>query len=181
MTTKKWALDPTHSELQFKVKHLMVSNVTGTIENFDVDIEAPEDSMEDAQIRFTADISSLSTRNKRRDKHLKSGDFFDAENYPHLKFESTSFKKIDDQYELKGNLTIRDVTNPVKLHVKYGGQAVGPLGNTKTGFSLSGKINRKDWGITHNAVMETGGVMIGEQVRLMAEVQLAEVKELVEA
>jgi polyisoprenoid-binding protein YceI len=174
MSTKKWSLDPAHSELQFKVKHMMVSNVTGDFQNFQVEVETPEETLENAKIKFTAETDSVSTGNAQRDGHLKSGDFFDSTKFPELTFQSSSFKKLnqDGEYELKGDLTIKNVTKPVTLKVNHGGTAKDPWGNTKAGFSVSGKINRKDWGLNYNAVLETGGVLVSDEVRILAELEM---------
>ncbi len=178
MRTTKWELDPAHSELQFKVKHMMVSNVTGYFNNFSIAVETKGEEIENAQIHFTAETESIYTKNEKRDSHLKSEDFFDSDNHPQIRFESTSFKKTDDSdYLLKGNLTIREITKPVKLQVEYGGQAKDPWGNIKAGFSVSGKINRKDWGLTYNTTLETGGVMVGDEIRILAEVQMVQLVE----
>ena len=179
MSTTKWTLDPAHSELQFKVKHMMVSNLTGSIGSFQVTVDAEGADIEDARIHFEGELDSISTGNAQRDAHLKNEDFFDTARFPKIQFASTSFKKIneDGDYALNGELTIRDVTRPVSLQVNFGGQAKDPWGNTKAGFSVSGKINRKDWGLNYNAVLETGGVMVGEDVRILAELQMAQVTE----
>lgn len=174
MSNTKWTLDPAHSELQFKVKHMMVSNVTGDFQNFQVEVETPEENLENAKIKFIAETDSVSTGNAQRDGHLKSGDFFDSAKFPELKFESSSFKKLteDGEYELKGNLTIKDITKPVTLKVNHGGTAKDPWGNTRSGFSVSGKINRKEWGLNYNAVLETGGVLVSDEVRILAELEM---------
>jgi polyisoprenoid-binding protein YceI len=176
MTTKKWVLDPAHSELQFKVKHLMVSNVTGSFSHFEIEAETAAEDFHDAVINVTVKTGSVTTGPADRDKHLKSADFFDAEKYPEIKFISTRFHRLDEEgnYELDGNLTIKDIMKPVKLHVEYGGSVRDPWGNIKTAFSIQGKINRKDWGLNYNAVLETGGVLISDEVRILAEVQMTE-------
>lgn len=170
----KWKIDPAHSEIQFKVKHMMVSTVTGSFDEFDASVEADGDKdFEDAKIEFTAKTKSVNTRNKDRDEHLRSDDFFNAEKYPDLKFTSTSFKKINDhEYELKGDLTIRDHTEPVSLQVEFNGKAVDPYGQTKAGFEITGKIKRKAFGLKWSAVTETGGVVVSDEVRLDLNVQL---------
>lgn len=177
MKTKKWVSDPAHSELQFKVKHLMVSNVTGGFQDFQAEAESTAEDFQDARIRLSARIDSVSTGPADRDKHLKSADFFDAEQYPELKFESTEFRKLNDEgeYELFGNLTIKGVARPVKLRAEYGGSITDPWGNFKTAFSVQGKISRKDWGLNYNAALEAGGVMISDEVRIFAELQMVEV------
>lgn len=171
MATTKWALDPTHSELQFKVKHLMITTVTGSIKSFSAELESEGDDFTNAAISFSGDISSIDTGNGDRDGHLKSGDFFDAENHPTINFKSTSVEKDGSDYIVKGDLTIKDVTKPVKLNAEFGGIATDPWGNTKAGFTLSGKINRTEFGLTWNAALETGGVMVSEEVKILGELQ----------
>lgn len=176
MATKTWALDPTHSEVQFKIKHLMITNVTGSFNIFTVDAQTEDEDFTKSKVSFTADVNSISTNNEQRDTHLKSGDFFDAEKFPQIKFVATKADNIDNDgsYNLYGDLTIRDVTKNVKLSVEFGGVVKDPWGNTKAGFTINGKINRKDFGLTWNAVTEAGGVMVSEEVRLFAEIQLVE-------
>lgn len=173
-----WNIDPMHSEIQFKVKHLVISTVTGSFQEFSGKLEATKDDLTDAKISFEANIDSISTGNGQRDGHLKSDDFFSAEKFPKLTFESTSFtKKSSDEYELKGNLTIKGTTKPVTLEVEYGGTANDMYGNTKAGFELKGKINRKDFGLTWNGVTEAGGVVVSDEVKLHLNVQVAKVVE----
>jgi len=172
MSTTKWAIDPTHSEIGFKVKHMMFTNVSGKFEAFDATIETDGDNFENAKISFSGDIVSISTGNPDRDTHLKSADFFDAEQFPKITFEATSFTQKDgSDYELTGDLTLHGVTKSVKLQTEFGGLMKDPWGNTKAGFSLTGKINRKDWGLNWNAALETGGVLVSEEVRLAIELQ----------
>ncbi len=169
-----WAIDTAHSEIHFKVKHMMVSTVTGAFNSFEGSVESDGDDFEGADIRFSADVNSINTNNEQRDAHLKSDDFFNAEQFPKLTFESTSFtKKSDDEYRLVGNLTIRDITKEVELNVEYNGTAVDPYGNTKAGFEISGKINRKEFGLKWGAITEAGSVVVSEEVRLVLNVQLA--------
>lgn len=173
MANSIWALDPTHSEVQFKVKHLMITNVTGNFSSFSVSAETEGDDFTKSSISFSADINSISTNNEQRDGHLKSADFFDAETHPTMQFKATSFEKVDDEnYKMSGDLTIKDVTKNVTLNVEFGGINKDPWGNTKAGFTLNGKINRKDFGLNWNASLETGGVLVSDDVRLMAEIQL---------
>jgi len=171
MATTKWSLDPTHSELQFKVKHLMITTVTGKLDDFTADLTTETDDFSDAQVSFDANTSSINTGNTDRDNHLKSGDFFDAEKFPTITFKSADLTKNGDDYVLKGDLTIKDVTKPVKLDVEFGGIATDPWGNVKAGFTISGKIKRTDFGLNWNAALETGGVMVSEEVRIMGELQ----------
>ncbi len=170
MTT--WVLDPTHSELLFKVKHLMITNVKGEFTDFNAEIKANGNDFESAKVSATIKSNSVYTNNTDRDKHLKSEDFFNVENHSELHFEGTSFEKLDDHnYTLKGDLTIVGVTKPVSLDVEFGGTAKDPWGNQKAGFSITGKINRKEWGLNWNSTLETGGVLVSEEVKIMAEVQ----------
>ncbi len=168
MATTKWTLDPAHSEIQFKVKHLMISTVTGQFNNFSGTIETIGDDFTSARIEFTADVNSISTNNEQRDAHLKAADFFDAENYPQLSFTGEKLEKINEEdYKLYGILTIRGVSKKVVIDAGYGGIAVDPWGNTRVGFSISGKVNRQDYSISFGAVTETGGLLVGDEVKLL--------------
>ena len=174
MATTKWKVDPAHSEVTFKIKHLMISTVTGHLNQFNV--EAETDNAEDfntaKNIEFTADIASIDTKNEQRDTHLKSGDFFDAEKFPQIKFTGRKLNLSGDEGTLEGDLTIRDVTQPIKLDVEYGGIVTDPYGQTKAGFTLTGKIKRKEYGLTWNAVTEAGRVVVSDEIKLQIEVQL---------
>lgn len=182
MATTKWVLDPTHSEIQFKIKHLVISTVTGSFKTFAGTAETTGHDFESAQVRFSADINSIDTNQEQRDQHLKSPDFFDAQTYPQLTFESTGLRKTGgDTYTLEGNLTIKDVTRPVSFDVEYGGAATDFYGNEKAGFEVSGKISRKDFNLTWSAVTEAGAIVVGDDVKLLASVQFAKVKEEVAA
>jgi polyisoprenoid-binding protein YceI len=172
-TTSKWVLDPAHSEILFKVKHMMISNVKGEFRKFNAEVSSSGDSFIGSSIRGTIDASSVFTNTDDRDNHLKSADFFDADNYKELTFTGSSLARIDsDKYQLKGNLTIKGITKEVVFDVEFGGINKDPWGNEKAGFSLDGKINRKDWGLTWNAALETGGVLVSDEVRINAELQL---------
>ncbi len=172
----KWIVDPTHSEVQFKIKHLVISTVTGSFNKFEGSaVTAQDNEFENADISFTIDVDSIYTNQAQRDEHLRTGDFFEAATYPTINFHSTSFtKKDDDAYKLKGNLTLKGVTKPVELDVEFGGAAKDPYGNLKAGFEIIGKINRKEFGLTYNALTETGGLALGEDVKLLANLQLAQ-------
>ncbi len=172
MESTRWVIDPSHSEIQFKIKHMMITTVTGSFKEFSSEVETDGEDFSTARIRFEASAASVFTNSEQRDGHLRSADFFDAEKYPKLIFVSESLKPNgDDEWQLTGNLTIRDITRPVKLAVEFGGLGKDPWGNTKAGFSLSGKINRKDWGLNWNAALEAGGVLVSDEVRIIAEVQ----------
>ena len=173
MATTKWTIDPVHSEIGFKVKHMMFTNVSGKFERYEATIVTEDDNFENAQIMFSADTASINTGNTDRDNHLKTADFFDPEKNPKLTFTSTSLtKKSGDDYELAGNLTINGHTTPVQLPVEFGGIMKDPWGNTKAVINISGKINRKDYGINWNSVLESGGVLVSDEVRLNIELQL---------
>jgi polyisoprenoid-binding protein YceI len=168
-----WKIDPMHSDVQFKIRHLMVTNVTGAFKKFDVTaVTETDDFSTSKNIEFTADIDSISTNDEQRDAHLKGADFFEAEKYPQLKFVSKSFQKNGEEATLTGDLTIKDITKPVTLNVEIGGSVVDPYGRSKAGFTVTGKISRKDFGITWGAVTEAGNVVLGDDVRFTCEIQL---------
>lgn len=168
----KWVLDPTHSELLFKVKHLMITNVKGEFRTFQAEMTSVGDSFEKARVKVSVDAASIFTNNDDRDTHLKSADFFEVEAHSTLTFEGTSIEKTDDDtFRLHGLLTMKGVTKDVSLDVEFGGINTDPWGNQKAGFSVSGKISRKDWGLNWNAALETGGVLVSDDVRINGEVQ----------
>lgn len=173
MATTKWQFDPAHSEIQFKVKHMMVSNVSGQFKKFDIQLETEGHDFSTAKAAFTADVDSISTKVDQRDNHLKSADFFDAANHPKLKFESTKIiKKNDTEYEMQGNLTIRETTNPITFNVEHYGVIKDPYGNHRAGFEIEGKIKRLDYGLKYNPALEAGGVVVGNEVKITANVEL---------
>lgn len=168
----KWIIDTMHSEVQFKVKHLVISTVTGSFNKFTAALEAEKEDFTDAKVSFAADTDSIDTNNEQRDGHLKSDDFFGAAAHPQLTFVSTSLeKKSGSDYVLKGHLTIKGTTKPVELAVDFGGVAKDPYGQTKVGFEATGKINRKDFGLSWSAVTEAGGVVVSDEVKLILNVQ----------
>ena len=169
----KWKIDPAHSEIQFKVKHLMITTVTGYFRKFNLEVETENDDFNTAsKIHFTADINSIDTNNDQRDTHLKSADFFDAANTPQLVFEGKKYAVNGDSGSLTGDLTIRGITKPVTVNVDFGGTVVDPYGQHKAGFTVTGKISRKEFGLTWNAVTEAGSVVVSDEIRILAEVQL---------
>ncbi len=179
MQATKWALDSMHSEVQFKVKHLMVSTVTGYFKQFNATVETESDDFSTAKIHFTADINSISTNNEQRDTHLKTSDFFDTDNHPELKFESDRLEKINNEsYKLHGTLTMRGISKKVTFNVEYGGIMQDPWGNTRVGFSVTGKINRKDYGVSFGMVTETGGLLLGDEVTVIANTEFVKQSEL---
>lgn len=168
----KWSIDPTHSELAFKVRHMMITNVKGEFRKFDASFLTEGKDFSKSSIDVTVDATSIFTKDDSRDGHLKSADFFDTEKYPELRFKGKSFKQIDDdEYKLTGILTIKDVSREVELDVEFGGISKDPWGNEKAGFTVEGKINRRDFGLNWNAALETGGVLVSDEVKISAEVQ----------
>ncbi|PZX50710.1 polyisoprenoid-binding protein YceI [Algoriphagus ratkowskyi] len=171
MSTTKWIIDPTHSEVSFKVKHLVISTVTGYFREFEGAAESTSDDFDGANVSFSAAVSSIDTNQKDRDNHLKSADFFDAENHPKLTFSGKIMKNGGD-YKLVGDLTLRETTKNVEFNVDFGGVAGDPYGQTKAGFEIEGKINRKDFGLSWSAVTEAGSIVVSDQVRLILNIQL---------
>ncbi|MGG0716026.1 YceI family protein [Robertmurraya massiliosenegalensis] len=175
MTKTKWALDTAHSGVDFSVKHMMFANVKGSFNEFDATIEADPTDLTTASIEFTIDTASVDTRNNDRDAHLRSADFFDVENFPKMTFKSTSIAKSDEgEYDVTGDLTIKDTTKPQTFTVTYGGTGKDPWGNEKVGFGVEGSINRSEFGLTWNAALETGGVLVGDKIKISLDLQAAE-------
>lgn len=174
----RWSIDPAHSEMGFKVKHLMISYVKGTFNDFESSIYTIGDDFTTAEISVWMDPSSVDTGDNKRDKHLVSPEFFDATNYKEISFNDGKLERSakGEKLELTGNLSIKGITKKVKFDVEYGGKRKDPWGNEKVGFSITGKINRKDWGLTWNTLLEAGGEMIGEEVIINCEVQLIKQK-----
>lgn len=169
----KWKLDPAHSEIQFKVKHLMITTVTGYFKNFDLEAETDSDDFNSAKnIVFTAEIASIDTNNAQRDTHLKSGDFFDADHHSQLKFIGKKYESSGGDIKLHGDLSIRGTTKPIIIGVEFGGIVVDPYGQTKAGFTVSGKISRKEFGLTWSAVTEAGQVVVSDEIKINGEIQL---------
>lgn len=168
-----WEFDKTHTKIGFSVSHLVITDVEGNFKEFDGKVKSSTDNFENASITFSADIASIDTDNEKRDGHLKSDDFFNAEKFPKLTFKSKSMKKVDNKnYKLVGDLTIRDVTKEVELDVVHNGTVVDPWGNTKAGFALEGVINRFDYNLKWSKTLETGGLVVGEDVTILAKLQL---------
>jgi len=173
MTKTKWIIDPTHSELGFKIRHLMITNVSGAFNNFSGEVETIDSDFSSAEIALTAEVASISTNNEQRDGHLRSSDFFEMEKFPELTFKSTGIEKSgSDDYILNGELKLKGISKPVKLNVEFTGLTKDPWGNEKAGFVVSGKINRSDWGMNFNSSLETGGVLLSDEVRISSEIQL---------
>ena len=163
----KWNIDTAHSEISFKVKHMMISTVTGHFQDFDASVETDNDNFINADFNFTAKIDSINTKNSDRDAHLKSDDFFNAEVYPEMTVASKSF----DGNTLVGDLTIRDITKEVSLDVDFNGIAVDPYDQTKAGFEVTGSINRKDFNLTWSAITEAGSIVVGDTIKLIVDLQ----------
>jgi polyisoprenoid-binding protein YceI len=173
MTKNKWVIDPHHSEIQFKVKHLMISTVTGHFKTFSLEATTEDDDFTKAyDIVFSADTNSVDTNNEQRDAHLKSADFFNSEEYAQLTFIGGVYKGTKEEGVLSGNLTLRGVTKPVTISIEFGGIVVDPYGQTKAGFTISGKLSRKEFGLTWGAVTEAGNVVVSDEVKFNGEIQL---------
>ena len=171
MTTYK--IDPSHSEIHFKIRHLMISTVTGSFKKFDATMETGKEDFSDAKISFSAETSSVDTNDPRRDGHLQAADFFDSANHPKLSFTSTSMvKQGEGEFKLDGDLTIRDITKPVSLDVTHMGTVTDSYGNTKAGFEAEGKISRKEWNLLFNMPMDNGGLVLSDEVKLLMNVQM---------
>ncbi|MDF1999533.1 YceI family protein [Peribacillus frigoritolerans] len=174
MTNTKWIVDPTHSAIEFSVKHMMIAKVKGSFNKFEASILANPSDLTTAEIDFTVDVASIDTRNADRDNHLRSADFFDVEKKPTLTFKSTKIVKTDeDEYDVTGNVTLNGVTQEETFNITFEGQGKDPWGNEKAGFSGKGKVKRSDYGLTYNAALETGGVLIGDQITLTIEIEAA--------
>ena len=169
----KWVVDPVHSEIQFKVKHLMITTVTGYFRKYNLEVETHGDDFATAsRIFFTADIDSIDTNNAQRDTHLKSADFFESERHRQLRFIGKKYEKMGDEHTLSGELTIRGVTKPIILDVEFAGIVVDPYGQTKAGFMVDGKISRREFGLRWNAVTEAGHIVVSDEIRIHCELQL---------
>ena len=176
-TRTRWAIDPYHTEITFKVKHLVISTVTGKFEKFDGSVLTLGDDWNDAVVEFSAETGSINTGVGDRDNHLKSADFFDTANHPKLTFRSGSFIKTgDDEFVMKGDMTIRGTTRPLELKVEFGGVTKDPYGNIKAGFEISGKLNRKEFGLHWNAITEAGGMVVADEIKLALNVELVKVQ-----
>jgi len=168
MAISKWVLDPTHSEVTFRVRHLMISYVTGQFTQFEASVETEEEDFTTAKVNFRIDAGSVTTGNPQRDEHLRSPDFFDTGKFPEIRFVATRYENVDNDgsYEVYGELTIRDITKTVKLDTEFGGVIKDPWGNTRAGFSVNGKINRREFGLQWQAVTEAGGLVVSDEVRI---------------
>jgi polyisoprenoid-binding protein YceI len=176
--TTIWTIDPLHSDVQFKIKHLVISTVTGTFRKFDGRIIKVGDDFNNAKVNFKMDVKSIDTNQAQRDGHLQSGDFFAADEFPEITFESTSFvNQGGSDYKMIGDLTMKGVTKPVELHVEYGGSEDNGHGILKHGFEVTGTVNRIEFGMTWNKLTDTGGLGLGENIKLIANIQVAELLE----
>jgi polyisoprenoid-binding protein YceI len=169
----KWSFDPSHSKIGFKVKHLMISNVLGNFREFEGQVITEGNDFSTSVISLSLNSASVDTEIADRDTHLKSADFFDVASYPKITFDGTGLKDLgDDMFELTGDLVIKGVKKQIVLSVEFGGLMTDPWGNVKAGFSVTGKMNRKDWGLNWNAALETGGVLVSEEVKIICDVEL---------
>ena len=174
MANAKWAIDTAHSGVDFTVRHMMFAKVKGSFNSFDAQIEADPEDLTSASIAFTVDTASVDTNNGDRDAHLRSADFFDVENHPKITFQSTKIVKTGDgDYDVTGDVTLRGVTRSEVFKVSFGGTGKDPWGNEKAGFSAAGTIKRSDYGLTWNAALETGGVLVGDEIKISLDIQAA--------
>jgi polyisoprenoid-binding protein YceI len=174
----KWLLDTSHSDISFKIRHLMIANVKGGFKIFDASIYTLNDDFTTAEVDLWIDVTSIYTGDAKRDEHLKSADFFDAENHRQITFVSSGLEATSENntYKLWGDLTIKGITKRIELDVEYGGTMKDPWGNQKAGFTVTGSINRKDWELRWNTPLETGGLMLGDEIRILCEVELIKAK-----
>ncbi|GAA0563551.1 YceI family protein [Chitinophaga japonensis] len=174
MATSKWVIDPAHSTIGFKIKHLMITNVSGHFSKFNMEVETEDEDFTTAKGAFTADTASVFTGNEERDRHLRSPDFFDDHQFPQIRFVPQRYEAVDNDgsYNVFGDLTIRDVTKPVELFVEFGGVVKDPWGSTRAGFTVNGAINRKDFGLHWSALTESGGLVVSDEVKLSCEIEL---------
>ena len=173
MAHTKWVLDPTHSELGFKIKHLMITNVSGNFKEVEAEVQTVGQDFTTAQIEAKIKTGSINTNNEQRDAHLRTSDFLEAEKYPEIVFKSTRVEKRDDElFYVFGDLTMKGITRPVKLNVEFTGVTKDPWGGERAGVIITGKINRSEWNVTFNAVLETGGVALSDEIKIHSEIQL---------
>ena len=173
MKITKWNADPMHTEITFKAKHLMITTVTGHFNKFDLEVETLGNDFKTVEkIEFSADVDSIDTNNDKRNAHLKSADFFNAEEYPKMKFSGTKYELKGEEVILQGNLTIRGTTKTVSMRAEFGGVVKDPWGGERAGFTISGKISRKEFGLNYNAITAAGGVVVSDEIKIVAEIQL---------
>jgi polyisoprenoid-binding protein YceI len=173
MSKNLWVIDPVHSEITFKVRHMMITNVSGTFDRMEAKMHSGEKDFSDAEISFEADIDSINTRNEQRDAHLKSNDFFDAASHPKLTFKSTQLKHISgNEYQLMGNFCMRGVEKEISLKTEFTGTVIDPWGQVKAGFEINGVLMRSDYGLVWNAANEEGEVVLSEEVKLQLNIQM---------
>jgi len=177
--TTTWVVDPFHSEVLFRIRHLVISTVTGSFRKFEGKFTTPGKGFEDSKVFFTIDVKSIDTNQAQRDQHLQSGDFFSADQYPYISFESTSFVKLSgNNYKMMGQLTLRGVSKSIELDVEYGGSQTSAQGSLKHGFEITGVVNRKEFGMTFNVITDAGNLGLGEDIKFVANIQLQELAEV---
>ncbi|NQU32343.1 MAG: YceI family protein [Bacteroidetes bacterium] len=175
--TSNWGFDQSHSNVRFAVSHMVISEVEGNFSTYEGSVSTTKSDFSDASVNFTINVSSIYTDDEKRDEHLRGADFFDVEKNPNITFKSTSIKKVsENKYKITGNFTMLGVTKEITLDAKYGGTINDPWGNTKAGIKVTGTINRTDWGLKYNSKMDTGGLMIGEDVDIVCNFELIKLK-----
>jgi polyisoprenoid-binding protein YceI len=173
LKSQSWKIDEVHTKIRFSARHMIISEVEGEFKKFDFKMQHEGDEISNAQIEVTIEVNSLNTGSNDRDAHLRSADFFEVEKYPQMKFKSTSFEKVnDEQYKLRGDLTIKNITKRVELDVRYGGQIKDPWGNIRAGFNVRGTVNRFDYGLKWNNLMESGGAIVGKNINIIADIEV---------
>lgn len=172
-----WKHDPQHSRMEFLAKHMVIATVKGHFRDYEINVRTEGDNFDTAEVEVTARTASIDTGINDRDNHLRSDDFFNSEKFPEMKFRSTSSEKIDEEsFKLYGDLTIRDITRPIELNVEFGGMVADPWGNTRAGFGVSGSIDRFDFGLKWNGLIETGGAVVGKVIKISADIEIVKQK-----
>ncbi len=178
LTSQSWKIDEIHSKIRFSARHMVIAEVEGQFNKFDFNLNNYEDDFSTSQVELTIETNSIDTRNNDRDNHLRSTDFFDVEKFPTIKFKSTSITKIsDEKYKLLGDLTIKENAKPIELDVTYGGQIKDPWGNIRAGFNVRGKLNRFNYGLKWNNLIETGGAVVGKNININCDIEVVKVEE----
>ncbi len=178
MSSQSWKIDEVHSKIRFSARHMVISEVEGQFNKFDFRLTNDENDFTTSKVELIIEADSVDTRNNDRDNHLRSADFFDVDKFPEIKFISSSVQKInEEEYKMKGDLTIKEYTRPIELEVKYGGQIKDPWGNTRAGFNVKGTINRFDYGLKWNSLIETGGAVVGKNININCDIEVVKEEE----
>jgi polyisoprenoid-binding protein YceI len=178
LKTQSWKIDEAHTKIRFSARHMVISEVEGQFNKFEFKMTNESNDLEQSEIELVINAKSIDTSNNDRDNHLKSADFFEVDKYPEIKFNSTSVKKVtDEKYKLNGDLTIKGITKPIELDVIYGGQIKDPWGNIRAGFNVKGVLNRFDYGLKWNALIETGSAVVGKNININCDIEVVKEEE----